>query len=359
MIASAVLTIVGFGVCGTNIALADVEFNQLVTPEVIFGDGNFNGGFTTDRQTGIEIGLRGIIPFAGILNSNGDGTYSYTLAETDHDNDAGTPNNWNFDWTVNTDFDESSGLKLDDLTYELGMDGDPGLGTDFLIFDPIDPSIFIQPDHEIGTNATGNGEGVIATSPADYLSLLANNNVLQQSWQYAFFPFLALDSYNPDIPGTYAVYLLARDSGGSVVARSDIQVLIEGAPPAGPKLACQGFEAPMDTDVSVKKPNRVLPLRMALVDSMGIPLTGDDITANPVVQVTFNSGTYTGTADLQELDTAGKGDDGNMFVFNGSNWAFNMKTKGLASGSYTITAVSGDLAEYVIDPTCQVNLTIQ
>ena len=48
-----------------------------------------------------------------------------------------------------------------------------------------------------------------------------------------------------------------------------------------------------------------------------------------------------------------------MFVFNGSNWAFNMKTKGLASGSYTITAVSGDLADYVIDPTCQVNLTIQ
>ncbi len=36
-----------------------------------------------------------------------------------------------------------------------------------------------------------------------------------------------------------------------------------------------------------------------------------------------------------------------------------MKTKGLASGSYTITAVSGDLADYVIDPTCQVNLTIQ
>ncbi len=47
-----------------------------------------------------------------------------------------------------------------------------------------------------------------------------------------------------------------------------------------------------------------------------------------------------------------------MFVFNGSNWAFNMKLKGLVSGSYTITAVSGDLAEYVIDPTCEVNLMI-
>lgn len=52
-------------------------------------------------------------------------------------------------------------------------------------------------------------------------------------------------------------------------------------------------------------------------------------------------------------------DDGNMFVFDDIYWGFNMKTKGLASGSYTLTVVSGDLAEYVIDPACEVNLTIQ
>lgn len=173
---------VGFVIGGANGALASVEFDQDVTPEVIFGGGNTNGGFTTDRQNGIEIGIRAKIPFVGTLNSNGDGSYSYTLAETDHDNDNTTDRRWNFDWTVNTDFDGSSGLLLEDLTYELGLDGDPGLGVNFLKFDPIDPAVVVFPDHAIGTNATPNGGGVKATSPADYISLLANNNVLQQSW---------------------------------------------------------------------------------------------------------------------------------------------------------------------------------
>jgi hypothetical protein len=38
---------------------AAIEFDQFVTPDVIFGSGNLNGAFTTDRQNGIEIGLRG------------------------------------------------------------------------------------------------------------------------------------------------------------------------------------------------------------------------------------------------------------------------------------------------------------
>ena len=122
-------------------------------------------------------------------------------------------------------------------------------------------------------------------------------------------------------------------------------------------MSCQGFEPPLDADVSVKKPNRVLPLRMTLVDGDGMPQTG--LTAAPVLQVIYAGGIHTGDADLSELQSAGKGDDGNMFVFNGSNWAFNMKTKGLASGMYTITVVSGDPSEYVIGPTCEVNLTIQ
>ena len=131
MTAIASLTIFAFGVSGANIALADVEFDQFVTPDIIFGDGNVNGSFTTDRRDGIEIGLRAKIPFVGLINSNGDGTYSYTLLETEHSSlptKCGGLKCWNFDWTVNTDFDDSSGLLLDDLTYELGMDGDPGLG---------------------------------------------------------------------------------------------------------------------------------------------------------------------------------------------------------------------------------------
>ena len=64
-------------------ALADIEFDQDVTPDVIFGSGNLNGAFTTDRNDGVEIGLRGKLRFDGagqpqnIFNSNGDGTYTF------------------------------------------------------------------------------------------------------------------------------------------------------------------------------------------------------------------------------------------------------------------------------------------
>ncbi len=212
----------GFGLAAP--ALAEVEYDQFVTPDVIFGSGNVNGGFTTDRVNGIELGLRAKVPFGGVLNSNGDGSYSYTLDET------GTEGSrrWNFDWTINTDYDFSSGLKLDDLTYELGMDADPGVGTNFLKFDPVATSD-TQPywDHSIGDNTTSNGGGVVATDNAGYLSLLANNNVLQQSWRYAFFStFPPLTGYDADEPGVYTVYLLARDGKGKVVARTEILVLI-------------------------------------------------------------------------------------------------------------------------------------
>ena len=218
--------VMGLGLSGT--ALADMEFDQDVVPDVIFGSGNTNGGFTTDRQNGIEIGIRAKIPFVGTINSNGNGTYSYSLAETDHDSNGATARRWNFDWTVNTYFDDNSGLMLDDLTYELGMDSDPGPGTDFLTFDPVTPTGAVPfYDHSIGNNSTMNGGGFEAGDAATYLALLANNNVLQQSWRYSFFDtFAPLDMYDPEEPGLYTVYLLAKDEG-IVVARSEIQVLIE------------------------------------------------------------------------------------------------------------------------------------
>ena len=197
MVAIAIVTFLGFGLGEANLAAAGVEFDQNVTPEVIFGSGNTNGSFTTDRRNGIEIGLRAKIPFVGVVNSNGDGTYSYTLAETAAD---GLPRHWNFDWTVNTDISGTTGKKLDDFTYIMGMDTDPGLGVDFLQFDPItqvaSPPYF---DHSIGDNSTANGAGVEATDAASYASLVSSNNVAQNSWRYSFF-----DTLPPmEIPSVY------------------------------------------------------------------------------------------------------------------------------------------------------------
>ena len=224
---------------------AVTQYDQNVTPDVIFGTGNPNGGFTTDRSNNIEVGLRLKIPFTTIINSNGDGTYSFSAAELA----TGTPPGvWNFEFTVNTHYNTPSGPNLNNFTYELGLDADPSLATNFLVFDPITPTA-IPPfyDHSIGDNSTANGGGTEAGDAATYVSLLLNNNVLQQSWRYGFFTALPpLNTFDPSIPGTYAIYFLVRDMGGNVVGRSDIQVLIDGAhpvisPSAVPSLGLTGI----------------------------------------------------------------------------------------------------------------------
>ncbi len=206
-----------------------VEFDQNVTNEVIFGSGNSNGNFKTDRRNGIEVGLRAKIPFTGTLHSNGNGTYTYTLTETDHDNSAATARRWNFDYSINTNYDGSTANNLDQYTYEIGLDADPTEATNFLVFDPItantaplNQAFF---DHSIGTNATANGAGVEATDAASYSGLLANNNLLQQSWRYAFFPITPLDTYNPDEAGLYDVYLKVMQNGLEV-AKTQIRIII-------------------------------------------------------------------------------------------------------------------------------------
>ncbi|GAB4195294.1 MAG: hypothetical protein Tsb002_27680 [Wenzhouxiangellaceae bacterium] len=208
-----------------------IQFDQTVTPDIIFGSGNLNGGFTTDRRNGIEIGLRGKLRFNAngqpqdIYNSNGDGSYTF-IATVAPGQSAATPQ-WNFDWSVNTDFDNSSGLVISDLRYELGLDGDPGEGVDYLVFDPITPgkaAPFF--DHAIGTNVTPAGGGASAADATQYQTLIDNNNVVQNSWRYSFFLNGALAGFNPKLEGIYDIYLLARDQQGTVLARSDIRIIM-------------------------------------------------------------------------------------------------------------------------------------
>jgi hypothetical protein len=215
---------------------ANITNDTTITPDTIYGSGNANGHFTKDSNNGIEIGLRAKYPTVAYSTDpmmpdpilNGDGTYNI---------DAGVT--WNFDWTINTNFD-GNGANLNLYTYELGLDGDPGIGVDYLAFDPVTlaPSL-IPPfwDHSIGDNSTINDMGEEAISTANYLGLLAGKNVLQNSWTFSFGflqvgPLANYNSVNKALPGTYSVYLLARDKvTGEVVARTSIQVLVGGAPP--------------------------------------------------------------------------------------------------------------------------------
>jgi hypothetical protein len=243
----AAASMLAFSLFGANNADAVVQYEQYLTPEVIMGTGIDNGSFTTDRRNGIEIGLRSKLRFnsdnlpENTFNSNSNGTYSYAAgtAPSGFPFDP-APNNtpvWNFEWSINTNFDESSALNLNDLTYEIGLDFDPGPGTNFLIFDPITPILpapITPPDHAIGDNYTGNGEGSQATDNPSYVALLTGNNVAQNSWNYEFFDNTPFDNFDPATPGNYVIYLLARKPDGQVAARADIQILVGNAEPVVP-----------------------------------------------------------------------------------------------------------------------------
>ena len=217
------------------VELPPLAFDQDIEPEVIFGSGNINGFFTTDRRSDVQIGLRTKLRFdatgqpQNIFNSNGDGTYFFNniVAPT---KTSPTPE-WSFEWSVNTDFNASGGPSLDSYTYEIGLDGDPGLTTEFLVFDPITPTMAVPFfDHALGDRNTGNGGGTSAGDAGTYTSLLSTETVAQNSWRYDFFLSGPLAGFDPTAVGTYDIYLLARDADNNVIARSEIQVLVGGAP---------------------------------------------------------------------------------------------------------------------------------
>ncbi|MFD0797126.1 HYR domain-containing protein [Maribacter chungangensis] len=205
------------------------DYDQNVVPDAIFGSGNANGGFAVNQTGDVELGLRAKVRYPvpqNTFNGNGDGTYSHLAG-------AGNPASralWNFEWSVNTDPAGTTGTKLDGLTYELGMDFDPSMGTAYFVFDPINA----QPlaDHAIGDNATANGGGTVATDAAGYAALLAANNVAQNSWNLDFFDELAGKNFDPTVNGTYEVYLKAFDGSGALVGETKITVIVGngGAP---------------------------------------------------------------------------------------------------------------------------------
>jgi hypothetical protein len=214
-------------------ASAVLTFDQNVNPDVIFGSGNANGGFTVDQANGIELGLRGKLRHnaAGLpentFNSNGDGTYSFEagVAPTQTAPTAV----WSFEWSINSSFDGAGGF-LNDYTYILGIDTDPTANAAFFAFDPINDfnagTGMVSWDHAIGTNATGNGGGAkIANNVAnegDYNALVSANNVAQNSWK----PHWFIPGFDPTVDGIYDFSLTAFDANGGQAASTAMQIIV-------------------------------------------------------------------------------------------------------------------------------------
>lgn len=208
-----------------------------VNPDVIFGSGNANGGFTlgTDAGNTVELGLRAKVRYnaAGSPENtfNYDGGHTYTFNPADG-NAPGNRAMWNFEWSVNTDTTGSTGDKLNDFTYQLAMFKVNADGTDIndaVAFDLINAPYF---DHAIGDNTTGNGNGVVAADPTAYATLIGNKNVAQNSWNYDFFDGAgALTGWDPNQSGEYIIRLTMFD-GGTTVATTDITVNVVPLPTA-------------------------------------------------------------------------------------------------------------------------------
>jgi len=128
-----------------------------------------------------------------------------------------------------------------------------------------------------------------------------------------------------------------------------------------PMLMCSGFESPMDrSPVSIKK-NRALPLKAQLFDADDFMVTDLDIMAPPVIQVQFTSAIGEPAVDVtDDAYPAGEGTEGNQFEYSDDLWRFNLKTRNqTAAGIYTISMISGNDLEYVIDPTCEAAFLIE
>jgi hypothetical protein len=223
--------------------------DENVTSDVIFGSGNANGGFTVSRSNGVEIGLRGKLRFdennspQNTFNSNGDGSYTFQAGNppTGFGFDPNNPTTpiWNFEWSVNTDFDGSTGKNLNDFNYFLTLDVDPGPGTLFqgpvsTFFDPINVDLA---DHAIGDNSTLNGDGSVATNTASYANLIDTNNLAQNSWSYEFFNAELGDptfGFDPSVAGNYLIGLAAVSKEDlSQSAFTSIEIKVASVPEPG------------------------------------------------------------------------------------------------------------------------------
>jgi DNA-binding beta-propeller fold protein YncE len=150
---------------------------------------------------------------------------------------------------------------------------------------------------------------------------------------------------------------VAVDGNGNVFVVDHNYCRVQKFSPTAEHLSCTGFQPPMASGPVTARGNRALPLKAQLFDGDGLEVTDLEITAPPVLQVTFLSA---GGGDAQDVTDdalpAGFGTEGNEFEYNLANgvWQFNLKTKNYsAAGTYTITMVSGDESEYLIDPTCE------
>jgi len=131
---------------------------------------------------------------------------------------------------------------------------------------------------------------------------------------------------------------------------------VDAAPVPEPTYTCIGFEPPFDSKIILKrKIKRAIPVKMKLFDFDGNPITDQDVSAPPLVDVNYEQDTTLGQGYDVDLVPPGLSDDGNEFRYDPVEglWIINLSTKQFtASGNYSVTAVAPVDSGYSIEPTC-------
>jgi hypothetical protein len=203
-----------------------LSFDQNVTPDVIFGSGNGNGFWTVDSANNTEVGLRAKVRFAGVYNSNGDGTYSHSTGIS-----TGSAAIWNFEFSINTNLDGASdnARTLDTVSIVLSVDTDPTAGINMISFSPF----AAWSDNAVGTNATGNGAGVDGGAPS-------SGTVVQNSQNLGWLLGGLMIPFDANADATYD-FTLSVLSGSAVLSSTAMTVIVGAGGAAIPEAATLGL----------------------------------------------------------------------------------------------------------------------
>lgn len=207
-----------------------------ITPDIIFGSGNTNRGFTVETVGDLELGLRAKQRFTSANDAIGvgivqDAAGNYLFDSTGQTVPAGR-SVWNFDWSINSDITNGT-TALDAYSYQIAVDYDPSAAENMQTYDPLSA---ISTGYYLGTNASGNGGATFESGGDEDFSLF---NVAQNSVNMGF--LLAA----PVGAGQYRVELSAF-SGTALVGSTSIDVYVDTTPapiplPAGGVLLLSGL----------------------------------------------------------------------------------------------------------------------
>jgi hypothetical protein len=130
------------------------------------------------------------------------------------------------------------------------------------------------------------------------------------------------------------------------------------APPT-PAYRCQGFDEPLHDGMDIPR-GRVLPLRGKLMAPDGTFADQKVVKTPPAISFKFQpaSGPEVDKTSTVEVRDYGKG---NHFVWDDeAHWKFDLGTKSLENpGKYQVRLVSGDEAEYKVDPPCTLTFNLR